>query len=79
MKILSSIQLLLRTDREPVCCPREDRSLVDRVKAFFHGFPTCAEGRSHSVKDHLNSSLANLSSVSTPNGPWLYTVVPWED
>jgi hypothetical protein len=31
------------------------------------------------VRNILNSSLANLSSVTTANGPWVYTIVPWED
>jgi hypothetical protein len=82
MNTLSSIPLALQTDRDlfkPVCSPAEDRSLLDRIKALLRGFPTCTEGRSHSVRNILNSSLANLSSVTTANGPWVYTIVPWED
>jgi hypothetical protein len=58
--------------------PAEGRNLADRIRAFFRGFAGCTEGR-HPSKNLLNSSLGNLSSVTLPNGPWVYTVVPWED
>jgi hypothetical protein len=80
MKTFSSTPLMPQTRHDtPVFLPSEDRSLADRIKAFFCGFPGCIEGSSPSSKDLLNSSLGNLSSVTLPNGPWVYTVVPWED
>jgi hypothetical protein len=80
-KTLSSMPLLLSTDRETpqaVCSSGEDRSLLRQIKAFLRGFPTWTE-RASDPGTNLHSSLAQLSSVTTPNGPWVYTVVPWED
>jgi len=80
MKTLSPIPI--KADREmlnPACSPLQDRSLVDRITAFFCAFLRCSEGRSHFGKNLRNASFANLSSVTTPNGLWVYTVVPWED
>jgi hypothetical protein len=81
MKTLSSTPLLLGADPETlqaVCSSGEDRSLLHQIKAFLRGFPTCTE-RASDPATNLHSSLAQLSSVTTPNGPWVYTVVPWED
>jgi hypothetical protein len=82
MKIFCPISLLLKHDRvtlTPTSSATEDRGLVDRVKAFLRHLLTCTEGRSQAAKSLLRSSLTNLSSVTTPNGPWVYTIVPWED
>jgi hypothetical protein len=82
MNALSLIPLALQNDREmfkPVCSLAADRRLRDRIKLLFRGFLTCTEGRSRSARNVFNLSLANLSSVTTPNGPWVYTIVPWED
>jgi hypothetical protein len=82
MKTFPSMPLVFQTDREmlkPICSPAEDCSLVDGIKAFFRSFPTCSAARSQSTKTRLDPSLANLSSITTPNGPWVYTIVPWED
>jgi NAD(P)-dependent dehydrogenase (short-subunit alcohol dehydrogenase family) len=49
-------------------CPGESLGLLNRMRKFFAGFATAAEGPGH-----------GLSSVTTPNGPWVYTAVPWED
>jgi hypothetical protein len=80
MKTLSSMPFL-RTDRQTlqtVGSSGEDRSLLHQIKAFLCGFSTCTE-RASDPATKLHSSLAQLSSVTTPNGPWVYTVVPWED
>jgi hypothetical protein len=82
MKTFSSTPLMpqIRHDTPgAVFLPAEDRGLPDRIKAFFRGFAGCIEGSSHSSKKLLNSSLGNFSSITMPNGPWVYTVVPWED
>jgi hypothetical protein len=51
-----------------------------RSKAFFRGFLTCGNpGHSRFARDRFNSLPANLASVTTSHGLWVYTVVPWED
>jgi hypothetical protein len=82
MKTLTSVSGVLPSGHEVL---KPDRSsaveggLVRRIKTFFGGFTACTEACSRSSKDFLNSSVGNISSLSTPNGPWVYTVVPWED
>ena len=78
MKTCSSCPLMLQTEREMREPPPDHRSLVGRIKAFFRCFPSSTEDHLRSGQKLLKSSV-NLSSVSTPNGPWVYTVVPWED
>jgi hypothetical protein len=82
MKTFCPVSLLFQPGREslgPVGLPTENCWFVDSFKWFYRGFVTRAEGRSDVAKRELNESLTNLSSVTTPNGPWVYTVVPWED
>jgi hypothetical protein len=79
MKICSSSPLALQTERGTRELPADDRSLVDRIKVFFRCFPGCTESHPRSAQKLLKSSPVSLSSVSTQNGPWVYTVVPWED
>ena len=82
MKTCCPVSLLFQPVREiagPVGLPTENRWFAETFKWFYREFVTCAEGRSDAVKRELNGSLTNLSSVTTPNGPWVYTVVPWED
>jgi hypothetical protein len=62
-----------------VLASTENRGPLDSVTAFFRNLLNCREGRSQPVKNLLDSSLSNVSSVTTSNGPWVYTVVPWED
>jgi hypothetical protein len=78
MKICSSYPLALQPEREMREPPADDRSLVGRIKAFFRGLPSSTEDHPRSAQKLLKSSV-NLSTVSTQNGPWVYTVVPWED
>ena len=63
----------------PLFCPDEPLGLINRIRKFFAGFATGAEGRSHSATNLPKQKTSNLSSITTPNGPWVYTVVPWED
>jgi hypothetical protein len=82
MKTFCPASLLFQPVRDilgPLGLPTENRGWVDRIKLFCRGFVSCAEGRSGAAKRVLNESLTNLSTVTTPNGPWVYTVVPWED
>jgi hypothetical protein len=82
MKTLCFVSLFFQPVREilgPVALPAENRCLGDRIKSFYRGFVSCAEGRSRTGERGLNASLANPISITTPNGPWIYTVVPWED
>jgi hypothetical protein len=65
---------------EPIVASHQALSLVDKVKAFFRGFSSCGNPRhSRFDRDRFNSLPASLSSVTTPHGLWVYTVVPWED
>jgi hypothetical protein len=57
----------------------ENRGPLDSVTAFFRSLLNCREGRSQPVENLLDSASSNLSSITTSNGPWVYTVVPWED
>jgi hypothetical protein len=52
---------------------------VNSVTALLRNLVNCREDRSHREKNLLDTSLSNMSSITTPNGPWVYTVVPWED
>jgi hypothetical protein len=63
----------------PLFCPDESLGLTNRIRKFFAGFTTGSEGRSHSAIDLSKQKTFNLSSITTPNGLWVYTVVPWED
>jgi hypothetical protein len=53
--------------------------LLNRIGKFFAGFATGAENRSDPATNLPRPETSSLSSVTTPNGPWVYTVVPWED
>ena len=82
MKTLCFVSLFFQPAREilgPVVLPAENRCLVDRIKSCYRGFVSSAEGRSQAGERGLKESLANPISITTPNGPWVYTVVPWED
>ena len=82
MKTLCFVSLFFQPAREilgQVVLPAESRCLADRIKSFYRGFVSRAEGRSQAAERGLNESLANTISITTPNGPWVYTVVPWED
>jgi hypothetical protein len=53
--------------------------LLNRIGKFFAGFATGAENRADPATNLPRPKTSSLSSVTTPNGPWVYTVVPWED
>jgi hypothetical protein len=63
----------------PLFCPDGPLGLINRIRKFFAGFATDADGRSHSATNLPKQKTSDLSSITTPNGPWVYTVVPWED
>jgi hypothetical protein len=82
MKTFFPVPFAFSTDSEVSQAIRssvEGGTFMDRIKAFFRAFPRCTESDSPSPANLLNSSLVKLSSVTTPNGPWVYTIVPWED
>jgi hypothetical protein len=54
------------------------QGLLERIRKFFAGFATRAAGRSDPAT-LPQAKTPSLSSVNTPTGPWVYTVVPWED
>jgi hypothetical protein len=60
-------------------CSHESLGLLNRIRKFFTGFATGAEGPSNRATNLPGAKTSSLSSVTTPNGPWVYTVVPWED
>jgi hypothetical protein len=81
MKTFCPISFFLQPHREQrtVLASTENRGPLDSVTAFFRNLVNCREGRSHKVENLLDTSLGNISSITTANGPWVYTVVPWED
>jgi hypothetical protein len=81
MNTFSSIsaQSGVQTLKPTVAAPQAS-TLMEKVKAFLRGFLTCENtGHSRSAQDPFNSLPANLASVTTSHGLWVYTVVPWED
>jgi hypothetical protein len=65
---------------KPIAASPQAFNLVEKVKGFFRGSLTCGNpGHSRSARDRFNSLPANLASVTTSHGQWVYTVVPWED
>jgi hypothetical protein len=82
MKTLAPVSLLLLSNRRPLnpAGPSAEHPCwVLRLTSFFRGLAACKENASRSSKDFINSSVSHISSLSTPNGPWAYTIVPWED
>jgi hypothetical protein len=82
MKTLCFVSLFCQPAREilgPVALPAENRCWVDGITSFYRGLVSSTEGRSQAREKGSNESLANPISIHTPNGPWVYTVVPWED
>jgi hypothetical protein len=59
--------------------PHESLGLLHRIRKLFAGLATGVEGRSNPATNLPGAKTANWSSVTTPSGPWVYTVVPWED
>jgi hypothetical protein len=81
MKTFCPISLLSKPnyDKLPSTWSSRNRVLVETVKAFFLAFVSCADDHPDPARRFQNSSLPRLSSVTTTSGPWVYTVVPWED
>jgi hypothetical protein len=81
MKSLSSGSPLLPSNPQALLAPSspDHHCPVHRIAAFLCGFVAGTENCSHPSKDFLHSAVSNISSLSTPNGPWVYTIVPWED
>jgi hypothetical protein len=59
--------------------PYQSLGLLNRIRKFLAGFATGAEGRSELATQLPGVKNSSWSSVNQPNGPWVYTVVPWED
>ena len=60
-----------------ISSPDESRCFVERIWAFFYARrPAKAQLFS---ENPAGDAAATISTISTPNGPWVYTVVPWED
>jgi hypothetical protein len=64
---------------KPLFCSDEPLGLIDRIRKFFAGFAPGADCHSHSAKNLPKQKTADLSSITTPTRPWVYTAVPWED
>jgi hypothetical protein len=69
---------LSAASHSPVPGRKEHRAMTV-IKGFLCGGRSCYSGSSKPGNDFLTSSMGNLSSVTTANGPWIYTIVPWED
>jgi len=59
--------------------PHESLGLLHRIRKLFAGLATGVEGRSDPTTNLPGAKTSSWSSVTTPSGPWVYTVVPWED
>jgi hypothetical protein len=81
MKTFCPISLFLQAPREQraVLVSTENQGPANGLTVFFRNLVACTESRSPRKKNLLDTSLSNISSITTPNGPWVYTVVPWED
>jgi hypothetical protein len=69
----------IETLQQPQSFSEKDRKFLDRIKHFFCGCAVSSKRTAQRARNLLNSSLVHLSTVTTPNGPWVYTIVPWED
>ena len=67
------------TPQYPESFSEKDRNFLDGIKQFFCGCAASSKRTARRAQHLLNSSLVRLSTVTTPNGPWVYTIVPWED
>jgi hypothetical protein len=82
MKTLCFVSLFCQPAREilvQVALPAENGCWVDGIISFYRGLVSSTEGRSQAGERRLNESSSNPISIHTTNGPWVYTVVPWED
>jgi hypothetical protein len=59
--------------------PVKVRNFLDLIVECLRGFAVCGKRNATRARKVLDSSLVKLSTVTTPNGPWVYTIVPWED
>jgi hypothetical protein len=82
MKTASSIPVTLRTNRAALnthSCSAKGCRFLDRIKEMLYGVAVCGKRTAQRAQKVLDTSLVTLSTVTTPNGPWVYTIVPWED
>jgi hypothetical protein len=82
MKTLCSTSATIETNRGALntqSCSAKDRNFLDRIKEMLGGFAVCGKRTAQRAQKMLDTSLVTLSTVTTPNGPWVYTIVPWED
>jgi hypothetical protein len=56
-----------------------NRCPVESITLFFRSLVNRRESRLPRKDNQLDTSLSNMSSITTQNGPWVYTVVPLED
>jgi hypothetical protein len=82
MKTACSIPIIFATHqqvRHPQSGSTKDRNLPARITIFLCGCAASGKRTAKRARDLLNSSPVQLSTITTPNGPWVYTIVPWED
>jgi len=80
MKTLCSTSATIQTNRGALqSCSAKARNLLERIKGTLCGFAVCGKRTAQRAQKVLDTSLVNLSTVATSNGPWVYTIVPWED
>jgi hypothetical protein len=79
MKTSRSTSATIETNRGALqSCSANARNFLERIKGALCGFALCGKRTAQRAQKVLNTSLVNLSTVTT-NGPWVYTIVPWED
>ena len=80
MKTLCPISATIETNRGALqSCSAKARNFLERIKGALCGFAVCGKRTAQRAQKVLNTSLVNLSTVTTSNGPWVYAIVPWED
>jgi hypothetical protein len=80
MKTLCSTLAAIQINRGTLkSCSPQDRSFLDRILGMLRGFAVCGKRTARRAQKVLDTSLVTLSTVTTSNGPWVYTIVPWED
>jgi hypothetical protein len=82
MNTLYSTSATIETNRGALntqSCFANDRNFLDRIKEMLRGFAVRGKRTAQRAQKALDTSLVTLSTVTTPNGPWVYTIVPWED
>jgi hypothetical protein len=82
MKTLCSSSATIKTNPgvfDTQSCSAKARNFLDWMNESLHAFAVCGKRNAQRARKVLDCSLVRPSTVTTPNGLWVYTIVPWED